>query len=630
MSSANGWRIIPPDSMPRLVAPDNMDHSAAHLEALDTIEDQLFLAMAPFLTRIQRARNNSTFLCRIPPEIICRIISFAKVDYGWPKLDVARLGTLGNGDEAMEASGAEHTPRLGWLVLTHICSRWREVALGTPLLWTDPSDYFAIPPALCRLILARAQEVPCHLELSASSLRLLTISGRKIFPPGRGIPIAVLRLLGFSVGVFNYLAHDYFLPGSFQHLHHLTVGISLKGDELPVLLPAALSSCTSITQLRLSNCFPPRWDAPMFGPRLTHLTLTYGGVPEVPHLMPSTLEFSRILTSATALQVLAIDGIHLQGSPIQYPAMILPSDLGSIDVYSWRDSVQHRDFLIFLANIVLKRQDIRMNFSLGPPDGDIAGSNTALDPRAAKETLSLIRVALDNLYRQQQSPPKHLVLCRKALLTHDSETERSAKRAWPTRVMQYLYTDIPGVTSLLNFNFGLESIDDASFVDSGLDPVPLRDLRSVSLNSSGADSYLSSGSWWRAMRKATYVHRLGIYFRNCQMLLPLTETVVVNEATVFTTFPRLKVLHIHLEGLSIAKGGADLDEGDTECAQNLAVIHTLVHARRKHSAQSQLESLVVDSVLSRWKIWETIAVDVPIRFCDFHALPRSPSDMPPS
>ncbi|VDC03721.1 unnamed protein product [Peniophora sp. CBMAI 1063] len=615
MPSADEWRLVPPESVRRLLAPDNMDHSSERLLALDAVVMQLEAAVPSLLAQIKRVRNNPSSLCRIPAEIICHIISFAKVDYGWPRI---QSEPVGNGDDATGELGATTSSKLGWLVLTHVCSRWREVAIGSAHLWTDPSDYFALPPVLLRLILERARKLPFHLELSAISLYRLGMTTETVQMPRRDVPIEVLRFLSFTAKDFAFVMHEYLPVDSFQHLHRLTVSIFLDEGEEPALLPTAFLSCSSMTHLSLNNCLPSRWDIPLFGPRLTHLSLSYVGRPEIPHLMPSTLEFARILSTA-ALKVLAIDGIHLQDPPVPSPSITLPSDLCSMDVFSWRNATQHRDSLALLEKLIFQHRGIRMEVSLGLHGGDHTDGSIAYDPSTAKKMLSLTRSALHNIYRQQLNPPKHLILGYKSFLTHDSEIECSEKLAWPISTMQCMYMDIPGANSLLNFNLDVVSIDDTFLFDGGSIPFSLHDLRSVSLDSSGAETYLARDSWWRAMRQAADVHRISLYFSDCVLLLPLAGTVSQDGATVFTMFPRLKVIHVHLEEIFIDEDGAVLDEANAECTRILTVIRTIARVRREHSEETRLESLVVDSALSGWTAWDTVAVHVPVSFCQFYS-----------
>ena len=52
---------------------------------------------------------------------------------------------------------------LGWIVVTHVCCRWRAIALENPGLWSR-IDFTRITPACMAEILTRAKMTPLHLE----------------------------------------------------------------------------------------------------------------------------------------------------------------------------------------------------------------------------------------------------------------------------------------------------------------------------------------------------------------------------------------------------------------------------------------------------------------------------------
>jgi hypothetical protein len=61
-----------------------------------------------------------------------------------------------------------HSPQkdlghLGWIVVTHVCRRWREIALENPGLWSC-IDFTRLTSACVAELLARAKMTPLHLE----------------------------------------------------------------------------------------------------------------------------------------------------------------------------------------------------------------------------------------------------------------------------------------------------------------------------------------------------------------------------------------------------------------------------------------------------------------------------------
>lgn len=71
------------------------------------------------------------------------------------------------------ASAIEDMSHYGWIVITHVCRRWRVVALNAPLLWTDVLVTAA--PECIETVLARTASLPIAVEGS------LTCSPRGYF-----------------------------------------------------------------------------------------------------------------------------------------------------------------------------------------------------------------------------------------------------------------------------------------------------------------------------------------------------------------------------------------------------------------------------------------------------------------
>jgi hypothetical protein len=116
------------------------------------------------LVEVKRCRNALTSLCRLPPELLGRIIVFAQVEF------------RGSGDElrAQRASPAssDHTPfpflwpsySDDWRNLIRVCSHLRAVALHTPDLWAYlDSQYSNQWVDVCT---ERAKHTPAVLNLS--------------------------------------------------------------------------------------------------------------------------------------------------------------------------------------------------------------------------------------------------------------------------------------------------------------------------------------------------------------------------------------------------------------------------------------------------------------------------------
>jgi hypothetical protein len=86
-------------------------------------------------------RNTLAPISRLPPETLAEIFS--------------RLPFSGDDNEDV--------PYLAWIGVTHVCHRWREIALHSPYLWNH-IDFTELTLAGFTEILARAKMLPLHFE----------------------------------------------------------------------------------------------------------------------------------------------------------------------------------------------------------------------------------------------------------------------------------------------------------------------------------------------------------------------------------------------------------------------------------------------------------------------------------
>jgi hypothetical protein len=73
-------------------------------------------------------RNDFSLIGRLPPEILSHIFSFHIINQPIPTKPIY------NPDGPFPSSYILH--RLGWIAVTHVCRRWRQVALSDPNLWS--------------------------------------------------------------------------------------------------------------------------------------------------------------------------------------------------------------------------------------------------------------------------------------------------------------------------------------------------------------------------------------------------------------------------------------------------------------------------------------------------------------
>ncbi|TFK65473.1 hypothetical protein BDN72DRAFT_845535 [Pluteus cervinus] len=185
--------------------------------------DQEVKILQESIRALRAFRNTFTPICRIPPEVLTRIFSFAR-----------RLP----GHDLYFGK----TKNLDWIFLTHVSQHWRNVALGCPSLWSHiSSDY---PKPVVKEWLRRSKAAPLTVKL-------------------------------------HNIKNAAFVGESLSRIRELTVHISASSwDELASRLssPAPLLEYLSVSTVRVNHRQPPsNISNNMFEgnvPRLRRLKLT--------------------------------------------------------------------------------------------------------------------------------------------------------------------------------------------------------------------------------------------------------------------------------------------------------------------------------------------------------------------
>ncbi|KAI0044648.1 hypothetical protein FA95DRAFT_1496676, partial [Auriscalpium vulgare] len=96
----------------------------------------------------QRQHNTSLSVSRLPPEIFTQIfINLAFIDPPLP------------------CNGTEFRAKIGWIAVTHVCQRWRHIALQDPIIWaSNISVPSVLGPRWASTFLSRAQSCPLTIQ----------------------------------------------------------------------------------------------------------------------------------------------------------------------------------------------------------------------------------------------------------------------------------------------------------------------------------------------------------------------------------------------------------------------------------------------------------------------------------
>ncbi|KAI0046274.1 hypothetical protein FA95DRAFT_1573238 [Auriscalpium vulgare] len=228
--------------MSTLDGADNM-HGANSVDTVDTAAGQ------------DPAQHNAQVpVARIPPEILCRIF------YILSSIDPSR---------PYGANGSEVQGSLGWLTATHVCQRWRSVALEDTSLWASnitvpfqpilPESLLGGAPhaaALRRLFVETLGPLPWTSPLLArlKSLDLKScIDGGELrldapaAAPQSVVALSALRKLYLQTTVDSGARH---IPAGVALPATAAFSVCWTASGLPAPVSAAASSCATRSLIR--------------------------------------------------------------------------------------------------------------------------------------------------------------------------------------------------------------------------------------------------------------------------------------------------------------------------------------------------------------------------------------------
>ena len=223
-----------------------------HTPVRDTDEDvdMVSLARQIRLIRSLRSRRNAVApISVLPPELLVRIFRFHALEVPpW-------------------SSG---TQKLGWIAVTHVCQRWRQVALGDSSLWARITGYMPNATWISEM-LVRARSAPLIVDFSVTPgpeilfkftphifrIRELRLCGLSL--PRGFRPAGLQELCGLEAPVLEYfeLGTSVPYPVTFRQLG----GTTLFRGQAPKLRTLSLSKVSipwsliprgQLTQLKIT------------------------------------------------------------------------------------------------------------------------------------------------------------------------------------------------------------------------------------------------------------------------------------------------------------------------------------------------------------------------------------------
>ncbi|KAF5341935.1 hypothetical protein D9611_001272 [Ephemerocybe angulata] len=281
-----------------------------------------------------------THINRLPNEILAMILVLA-VTQGRPQANCA------------STTRGKMAP---WLSVTHICSRWRDIALNRATLWSDLS--FS-NPAFTQAMLVRSLETPLSISIKfkAPPHRFLDVLKKALSHNHRLHSVDIQLSVHLTLQAVwekcrseapNLKILSLSSLGDPKFMHHLPEGL-LEGK------------CPSLEHLSLDGFRLLDWQTIPLAPALTHLCVKVNSDMYRHSWRPSPQPFLSCLVGMPLLRHLEVSGI-LPSLP--YPSPVPPHTLNHLEVLRLSDS---KTWIIKLLKVIrlprLKSFWIRFNES---------------------------------------------------------------------------------------------------------------------------------------------------------------------------------------------------------------------------------------------------------------------------
>jgi len=255
------------------------------------------------------------------------------------------------------ADDSEYVPYLAWICVTHVCRRWREIALYSPCLWNH-INFTKLTLAGITEILARAKTSPLYIEgeITPTSKAQFNVLRKQL-----EADISHTRHLTIS-GKFHTLLGRLVSPA--PALEYL----SLTNSSRPCTIPDSLFNATApkLTRLELLGC-SIRWKSPLLK-GLQTLKIRKPSAQE----MPTLDDWLTALNDMSQLETLILDNATPTTS-VDYPHISEPQRTVALPSLTQFDiAASARDCALALAHLVLPALiSLHVTFEWGGDDHDV-------------------------------------------------------------------------------------------------------------------------------------------------------------------------------------------------------------------------------------------------------------------
>ncbi|KZV63394.1 hypothetical protein PENSPDRAFT_657330 [Peniophora sp. CONT] len=542
----------------------------------------------------RQQRNKVAGACRLPPEILSSIFLFAKDSwhprYGWgPTCKSVALNKDQPGKLQMEYT-------LGWMVLLHICSVWRQAALGAPFLWTHVPvmdlHIHAIPT-----FLARSRGLPLSVYVNTD-----------VWPDDGSVPVpatgswlckSVLRrteVLTFEdvhdIQLWQYLSK---LCYPMPLLHTFEVDNSNhEGPRLLSFLPKDVfaRSAPNLLEVSITNS-GFAWDSALLSANIVNLSLTIDNTEideaYIMACLPSSEQFYATLSTMKSLERLTLNNVLPRSAdvmPIEY-TLSLPDSLTWLNVNAGIDPLVNSGIAFFTDVHFPAHTRAHLYIEVGE-SVDVDNRLPALvstifgGTESTPFELNLSRLAICMMYT-----PRPLETILKSSIPESFDSFQGARLTTGSRG---LWTRFHG--------------HDSASILAHIPLLRLTTLQVLTITPDALEFFSRTpDAWITAFSVAKDVHSIVIPYSDALSLLDaLCEVHGASEdATSFTLFPRLTRMALHKDPADKHREKQDSAEfADKRTTLGVSLVEFLQLRRDKGAA---VQSIYVAEGLSGLDVW---------------------------
>ncbi|VDB86973.1 unnamed protein product [Peniophora sp. CBMAI 1063] len=532
--------------------------ASAHIDALDTeisaLKDVVHAAM--------RMRNKRIGACRLPPEVLTEIFLYLRDDWvPWREFWTTNDGTQKRGPFEMR-----------WMTVTHVCSEWRNTAIGASSLWTRQVDFIYTPLHYLPTILARCKSHPLYLEAT----ELGDDTFREVI--GWLCPSICLRLRHLRLSAYTNEFYARLMPLIAPHLVNVR-SLELESEDFDsnIGLSPPLCHMTQITRLHLVG-FQFPWDSPILSSNLEELYLQQDAADNTAY--PTLAQFRAICDGLHSLRQITLINV-VPTEPFGDTAPIhMPGTLRHFFFHCY-STVNSAIGLKVLALLRYPRDCVRI----------VTLDNTAYSLTAGPGDIEACLSAC-SLFGDTQGPIE-LLHARGELLVLPSERRtctllRNIKSLSPEGEP----ANIRQTHGPLSF-FRLSGIAFEPYISS----LRMNDLRTVTIAQEDIDhsAFLNSLS-----STASCVRRMEIWLSESLASLHALANSVDGK---FRLFPLLEVIVLH---------GVVWCSDEVDFSSELTALTALIDLRK--SMNAPLKEIVVAKDAKEWGVWDALKDDVQVTF----------------